>query len=105
MAMGMLSSCCQAPLTARIRNMVDGPKPGVDGHFTMAINIEAFTEVKTFRERVDNVLNDHPNEWPFAWRPATANAREIENLEHEQREHVSHSMSKRSMTSFAAARR
>ena len=68
--------------------MVDGPKPGVDGHFTMAINIEAFTDVRTFRQRVDKVLNEIRTSGRSRGVERLLTPGEIEeDLEHEQREH------------------
>ena len=57
MAMGMLSSSLSgAAYGTELGNMVDGPKAGLDGHFCIAINIAAFTDVGTFKARVDTIL-------------------------------------------------
>jgi LDH2 family malate/lactate/ureidoglycolate dehydrogenase len=53
---GMLSSLLSgAAYGTETGNMVDGPKPGADGHFFMAIDIEAFTPLASFKTRVDGV--------------------------------------------------
>jgi LDH2 family malate/lactate/ureidoglycolate dehydrogenase len=36
--------------------MVDGPSPGHDGHFFLALDISAFTEVRDFKSRVDTIV-------------------------------------------------
>jgi len=57
MAVGMLSSLLSgAAYGLESGNMVDGPKPGVDGQFALAINIAGFTDVRAFKARVDAVL-------------------------------------------------
>ena len=38
--------------------MVDGPKAGQDGHFFIAINIEAFEQVERFRRRLDKIVRE-----------------------------------------------
>ena len=89
MAMGMLSSLLsEAAYGTESGNMVDGPRPGVDGHFTMAINIEAFTDVRTFRQRVDKVLNEIRTSGRARGVERLLTPGEIEeDLEREQREH------------------
>lgn len=53
---GVLSSLLSgAAYGTETGNMVDGPKPGVDGHFFMAIDIEAFTPLAAFKKRADGV--------------------------------------------------
>ena len=37
-------------------NMVDGPKPGADGHFLMAVNVAAFEDIDVFKTRMDDVI-------------------------------------------------
>lgn len=37
-------------------NMVDGPKPGADGHFFMAINVAMFGDVAAFKSRADQIV-------------------------------------------------
>ena len=59
MAVGMLSTLLSgAAYGTELGNMVDGPKPGHDGQFYLAVNIEAFTDLKTFGTRLDAVLNE-----------------------------------------------
>ena len=36
--------------------MVDGPKPGLDGQFVMALDVGAFEDVACFRQRVDGIV-------------------------------------------------
>jgi LDH2 family malate/lactate/ureidoglycolate dehydrogenase len=38
--------------------MVDGPRPGVDGHFAIAINVAAFQDLSTVRSRVDAIIRE-----------------------------------------------
>jgi ureidoglycolate dehydrogenase (NAD+) len=38
--------------------MVEGPRPGLDGHFFAAIDIAAFQEVESFKMRVDAVIDE-----------------------------------------------
>jgi len=57
MAMGMLSTLLSgAAYGTELGNMVDGAKPGADGHFCMAINIATFQPVEKCRARVDKIL-------------------------------------------------
>jgi LDH2 family malate/lactate/ureidoglycolate dehydrogenase len=57
MAIGMLSSLLSgAGYGTETGNMTDGPSPGRDGHFTLAIDIAAFTDPAAFRARVDTIL-------------------------------------------------
>lgn len=54
---GMLSSLLSgAAYGTELGNMVDGPAPGRDGHFFLALNVAAFTDVDAFRRRVDGVI-------------------------------------------------
>jgi LDH2 family malate/lactate/ureidoglycolate dehydrogenase len=54
--MGMLSSLLSgAAHGTELGDMVNGPKPGRDGHFVMALNIAAFEEVTAFKARVDGI--------------------------------------------------
>jgi LDH2 family malate/lactate/ureidoglycolate dehydrogenase len=56
MVVGMLSSLLSgAAYGTELGNMVDGPKPGLDGQFFIAIDIAAFADVAGFRARVDAV--------------------------------------------------
>lgn len=57
MAIGMLGTLLSgAAYGTELGNMVDGPTAGLDGHFAIAINVAAFTEVATFKARVDSIL-------------------------------------------------
>jgi LDH2 family malate/lactate/ureidoglycolate dehydrogenase len=54
---GMLSSLLSgAAYGTELGNMVDGARPGIDGHLFAAINIAAFENVNTFRSRVDAIV-------------------------------------------------
>jgi LDH2 family malate/lactate/ureidoglycolate dehydrogenase len=58
MAVGILSSLLSgAAYGTELGNMVDGPTPGKDGQFFIAIDIAAFTGVEGFRRRVDVILD------------------------------------------------
>ena len=51
---GMLSSRLSgAAFGTELGNMVDGPRPGMDGQFVLAIDISAFEDTVRFRTRVD----------------------------------------------------
>lgn len=55
--MGVLSSMLSgAAFGTELGNMVDGPKPGRDGQFVMALNIAAFEDPVVFKTRVDGVV-------------------------------------------------
>lgn len=55
--MGVLSSMLSgAAYGAELGNMVDGPQPGLDGHFAAAIQIAAFEDVARFKARVDAAI-------------------------------------------------
>jgi LDH2 family malate/lactate/ureidoglycolate dehydrogenase len=41
-------------------NMVDGPIPGRDGQFHLALNIAAFEDVPTFKARMDHIIREYP---------------------------------------------
>jgi LDH2 family malate/lactate/ureidoglycolate dehydrogenase len=59
MAIGMLSSLLSgAAYGLELGNMVDGPRPGLDGHFFAAIDITAFEDVECFKSRVDGVIDE-----------------------------------------------
>lgn len=59
MAVGMLSTLLSgAAYGTELGNMVDGPRPGHDGQFYIALNIEAFTDLDTFSARVDAALSE-----------------------------------------------
>lgn len=54
--MGMLSTLLSgASYGTELGNMVDGPKPGQDGHIFMAIDVKAFQPVDVFKGRVDGI--------------------------------------------------
>lgn len=38
--------------------MIEGPRPGQDGHFFAAIDIVAFQDVESFKKRVDAVIDE-----------------------------------------------
>jgi LDH2 family malate/lactate/ureidoglycolate dehydrogenase len=55
--MGVLSSLLSgAAIGTELGNMVDGPRPGADGQFIMALNVAAFEDPARFRSRVDGVV-------------------------------------------------
>ena len=59
MAIGMMASLLSgAAYGTELGNMVDGPKPGRDGHFFAAIDIAAFQDVESFKRRVDVVIDE-----------------------------------------------
>jgi LDH2 family malate/lactate/ureidoglycolate dehydrogenase len=59
MAVGMLSTLLSgAAYGTQSGNMVDGAKVGVDGQFFIAIDVASFTDLETFRERVDAVRDE-----------------------------------------------
>jgi LDH2 family malate/lactate/ureidoglycolate dehydrogenase len=37
-------------------NLVDGSKPGHEGHFYMAVKVSAFVELSEFKRRVDSII-------------------------------------------------
>lgn len=54
---GLLSSMLSgAAYGTELGNMIDGPKPGLDGHLFLAIRIAAFQNVEHFKSRVDGVV-------------------------------------------------
>lgn len=59
MAIGMLSSLLSgAAYGSESGNMVDGAKVGTDGHFFIAIDISAFADVQTVKDRVDAIITE-----------------------------------------------
>ena len=59
MAVGMLSSLLSgAAYGTELGDMVDGPTPGKDGQFFLAIDIAAFAPVEDFRTRVEGILDE-----------------------------------------------
>jgi len=56
---GMLSTLLSgASYGTELGNMIDGPKPGQDGHFFAAIDIAAFQPVAEFKRRVDMISHE-----------------------------------------------
>lgn len=56
-AMGVLSSLLAgASYGTELGNMMDGPRPGHDGHLLMALNVASFEEPARFRDRVDGIV-------------------------------------------------
>jgi LDH2 family malate/lactate/ureidoglycolate dehydrogenase len=56
---GVLSSVLSgAAYGTELGNMVDGPAPGRDGHFFLALNVAAFEDLATFRWRVDGIVRE-----------------------------------------------
>ena len=54
---GVLSTLLAgASFGTELGNMVDGPRPGADGQFLMAINVDAFTDLPTFKARIDMIV-------------------------------------------------
>jgi len=59
MMFGVLSSVLSgAAYGAELGNMVEGLKAGQDGHFCLAINVAAFTDLPAFRQRVDTIVRE-----------------------------------------------
>jgi LDH2 family malate/lactate/ureidoglycolate dehydrogenase len=55
--MGVLSSLLSgAAFGTELGNMVDGPRPGADGQFVMAIRVDFFEEIQRFKSRVDEIV-------------------------------------------------
>jgi LDH2 family malate/lactate/ureidoglycolate dehydrogenase len=55
--MGLLSSMLSgAAYGTELGSMEDGPRPGQDGHFLLAISIAAFEDVARFKARVDGAV-------------------------------------------------
>jgi LDH2 family malate/lactate/ureidoglycolate dehydrogenase len=50
-----------ATFGTELGNMTDGPKPGLDGHFVMAIDVAAFEDLARFRSRVDALVRQIRN--------------------------------------------
>ena len=56
---GILSTLLsEASYGTKLGNLVDGPRPGKDGHFYIAVNISAFVEPQRFKERVDGIIGE-----------------------------------------------
>jgi len=57
--MGVLSTfLAGASFGTELGNMVDGPKPGADGHFFLALNVRTFVEPAIFKRRVDALVRE-----------------------------------------------
>ncbi|MDJ0896293.1 MAG: Ldh family oxidoreductase [Alphaproteobacteria bacterium] len=87
MAIGMLASLLSgAAYGTELGNMDDGPTPGLDGHFVLAINVAAFAPVDQVKARVDAILRQvrHGNRAPGVERLFTPGEIEAE-LELDQR--------------------
>ncbi|HUX86097.1 MAG TPA: Ldh family oxidoreductase [Chloroflexota bacterium] len=57
--MGILSSLLSgASFGTELGNMTDGPRPGQDGHFVLALRISAFVDLDVFRSRVDRIIQE-----------------------------------------------
>jgi LDH2 family malate/lactate/ureidoglycolate dehydrogenase len=60
MAAGILSTLLSgAGYGTESGNMVDGPIPGRDGQFYLALNIAAFEDVPTFKARMDKIIREY----------------------------------------------
>jgi LDH2 family malate/lactate/ureidoglycolate dehydrogenase len=60
MAAGILSTLLSgAGYGTESGNMVDGPIPGRDGQFYLALNIAAFEDVATFKARMDKIIKEY----------------------------------------------
>jgi LDH2 family malate/lactate/ureidoglycolate dehydrogenase len=60
MAAGILSTLLSgAGYGTESGNMVDGPIPGRDGQFYLALNIAAFEDVATFKARMDKIIREY----------------------------------------------
>jgi LDH2 family malate/lactate/ureidoglycolate dehydrogenase len=58
MIMGILSSMLSgAAYGTELGDIVNGPAPGQDGHFVLALRVSAFTDVNNFKTRVDAAIN------------------------------------------------
>jgi LDH2 family malate/lactate/ureidoglycolate dehydrogenase len=57
MIMGILSSMLSgASYGTELGSLEDGPKPGQDGHFVLALRVAAFEDVERFKARVDGAI-------------------------------------------------
>lgn len=57
LAFGILAAVLSgASYGTELGNTVDGPVPGQDSHFFMALKVAAFAEPATFRQRVDGII-------------------------------------------------
>lgn len=59
MVMGILSTLLSgAAYGTRLGNLTDGPMPGRDGHFMMALDIAAFTDLDGFKREMDAIVGE-----------------------------------------------
>ncbi|MCI0623178.1 MAG: Ldh family oxidoreductase [Acidobacteria bacterium] len=59
---GILSTLLSgASYGTELGNMVDGPQPGRDGHFYLAVKISAFVDLSEFKGRVDGIIRQIRN--------------------------------------------
>jgi LDH2 family malate/lactate/ureidoglycolate dehydrogenase len=57
LVMGLLSALLSgASYGTELGNMVEGAKPGQDGHFFMAVKVAAFVDVGVFKQRADGII-------------------------------------------------
>jgi L-2-hydroxycarboxylate dehydrogenase (NAD+) len=62
LVMGVLSTLLSgASYGTELGNMVDGPQPGRDGHFYLALKVAAFVELSEFKRRVDGIVREIRN--------------------------------------------
>lgn len=62
LVMGILSTLLSgASYGTELGNMVDGPQPGQDGHFFLAVKVSAFVELSEFKGRVDGIIRQIRN--------------------------------------------
>jgi LDH2 family malate/lactate/ureidoglycolate dehydrogenase len=63
--MGMLATLLSgASYGTDLGNMVDGPRPGADGQFLLALKVSAFTEPAQFKRQVDTIVQQIRNSQP-----------------------------------------
>jgi LDH2 family malate/lactate/ureidoglycolate dehydrogenase len=57
LAMGIVSTLLSgAAYGTELGNMIEGPRPGEDGHFFLALDTSAFVDPSVFKERVDTIV-------------------------------------------------
>lgn len=62
MVTGILSTLLSgAAYGTRLGDLTDGPLPGKDGHFMMALNVSAFTDLSVFKRQMDEVIGELRN--------------------------------------------
>jgi len=63
---GLLSSLLSgAAYGTELGNMIDGPKPGKDGHLLAAIRIGAFEDIALFKHRIDQAITQIQTSQPI----------------------------------------